>query len=130
MSRNRHRGPVSAHSVYRESLIRSATAISSTRLPLATLYSPNRIDHAEEPKKLDEPEQPKNPKKDEHSSTHVGEVDAPNDEDQDTFPDDAPCPDVIKEAFWCSECGDKDEDGKCKGVSGRFTFEKLVIRWD
>ncbi|KAF2237169.1 hypothetical protein EV356DRAFT_496718 [Viridothelium virens] len=27
------------------------------------------------------------------------------------------CPDLRKYSFWCSECGGKDSDGKCRGVS-------------
>lgn len=30
--------------------------------------------------------------------------------------DDEECPDMTKVSFWCSECGGKGADGKCKGV--------------
>lgn len=88
------------------------------------------MDRAEELKESDEPGKGKNPKKDEKLSTHAEKSDEPDEDEEETLPDDAPCPDITKERFWCSDCGGKDEDGKCKGVSGWLTFVKLLIRRD
>ncbi|KAF2105975.1 hypothetical protein BDV96DRAFT_638479 [Lophiotrema nucula] len=52
------------------------------------------------------------------ASTEPAEDNEKNDDSDDShIRDDAPCPNVIEEVFWCSECGGKDATGNCNGIT-------------
>ncbi|KAF2120987.1 hypothetical protein BDV96DRAFT_283332 [Lophiotrema nucula] len=65
-----------------------------------------------------EREDKSNDKAGEYKLENNQEDDKSEDYEDYILPDDASCPDVVKERFWCSECGERNpENGKCNGIT-------------